>query len=176
MCNACGLYFKLHNVNRPITMKKDSIQTRKRKPKQTTVQTPSQQPSQQSSSHLQPYSIPLKLTNGMTTGLISGQQTPNTKLVSARNYPNFSTLTPLNVQTAAQQYSNASYYLSQESDDLSPPLHISPPLAHHNPSNTTNTYSAINISSIPSGLSYNSSLQNTTELMPLSSLSGGHSY
>uniref|UniRef100_A0ABD2WCU5 GATA-type domain-containing protein n=1 Tax=Trichogramma kaykai TaxID=54128 RepID=A0ABD2WCU5_9HYME len=33
VCNACGLYFKLHNINRPLTMKKDSIQTRKRKPK-----------------------------------------------------------------------------------------------------------------------------------------------
>nr|CAD7259599.1 unnamed protein product [Timema shepardi] len=33
VCNACGLYFKLHAVNRPLAMKKDSIQTRKRKPK-----------------------------------------------------------------------------------------------------------------------------------------------
>lgn len=33
VCNACGLYFKLHNVNRPQSMKKDGIQTRKRKPK-----------------------------------------------------------------------------------------------------------------------------------------------
>ncbi|XP_046393401.1 box A-binding factor-like isoform X2 [Ischnura elegans] len=33
VCNACGLYYKLHNVNRPLAMKKDSIQTRKRKPK-----------------------------------------------------------------------------------------------------------------------------------------------
>ncbi|XP_067614040.1 uncharacterized protein DDB_G0283357 isoform X2 [Eurosta solidaginis] len=33
VCNACGLYFKLHSVNRPLTMKKDTIQTRKRKAK-----------------------------------------------------------------------------------------------------------------------------------------------
>nr|AEH57087.1 GATA456 [Bugula neritina] len=33
VCNACGLYYKLHNVNRPPSMKKDGIQTRKRKPK-----------------------------------------------------------------------------------------------------------------------------------------------
>ncbi|XP_026223261.1 GATA-binding factor 3 [Anabas testudineus] len=31
VCNACGLYFKLHQVNRPLTMKKDGIQTRNRK-------------------------------------------------------------------------------------------------------------------------------------------------
>lgn len=33
VCNACGLYYKLHQVNRPLAMKKDGIQTRKRKPK-----------------------------------------------------------------------------------------------------------------------------------------------
>ncbi|NP_001164701.1 gata4 transcription factor [Saccoglossus kowalevskii] len=35
VCNACGLYFKLHSVNRPLALKKDTIQTRKRKPKNT---------------------------------------------------------------------------------------------------------------------------------------------
>lgn len=28
VCNACGLYYKLHNINRPLAMKKDSIQVR----------------------------------------------------------------------------------------------------------------------------------------------------
>nr|AZG02913.1 transcription factor GATA1/2/3b [Schmidtea mediterranea] len=31
VCNACGLYFKLHSVSRPPTMKKEGIQTRNRK-------------------------------------------------------------------------------------------------------------------------------------------------
>lgn len=31
MCNACGLHYKLHNVNRPLTMGKAGIQTRNRK-------------------------------------------------------------------------------------------------------------------------------------------------
>uniref|UniRef100_A0A915BUB7 GATA-type domain-containing protein n=1 Tax=Parascaris univalens TaxID=6257 RepID=A0A915BUB7_PARUN len=34
VCNACGLYFKLHNVHRPASMKKEgTLQTRKRKQK-----------------------------------------------------------------------------------------------------------------------------------------------
>ncbi|KAL5260387.1 hypothetical protein ACHWQZ_G010490 [Mnemiopsis leidyi] len=32
VCNACGLYYKLHQQNRPPNMKKDTIQSRNRKP------------------------------------------------------------------------------------------------------------------------------------------------
>lgn len=33
VCNACGLYYKLHNVNRPANMRRDTIHTRRRRPK-----------------------------------------------------------------------------------------------------------------------------------------------
>uniref|UniRef100_A0A0N5APC6 GATA-type domain-containing protein n=1 Tax=Syphacia muris TaxID=451379 RepID=A0A0N5APC6_9BILA len=33
VCNACGLYFKLHNMNRPLNMMKGTLQKRKRKPR-----------------------------------------------------------------------------------------------------------------------------------------------
>lgn len=37
VCNACGLYYKLHNMNRPLSMKKEGIQKRKRKPKNSGI-------------------------------------------------------------------------------------------------------------------------------------------
>ena len=35
VCNACGLYYKVHGKDRPIELKKDNIQTRKRKQSKT---------------------------------------------------------------------------------------------------------------------------------------------
>lgn len=43
ICNACGLYFKLHNVPRPPTMKRSVIKRRKRIPLPTSSSSPSQQ-------------------------------------------------------------------------------------------------------------------------------------
>ncbi|XP_044272300.1 uncharacterized protein LOC123016149 isoform X1 [Tribolium madens] len=33
VCNACGLYYKLHGIDRPHTMRRDTIHTRRRRPK-----------------------------------------------------------------------------------------------------------------------------------------------
>ncbi|XP_078423206.1 transcription factor GATA-4-like isoform X2 [Cetorhinus maximus] len=44
VCNACGLYMKLHGIPRPLAMKKEGIQTRKRKPKNVNKDTPATVP------------------------------------------------------------------------------------------------------------------------------------
>merc|ERR1719384_2970367 len=52
VCNACGLYFKLHSVTRPLTMKKEGIQTRKIKPKSS--QGPTKEPKSSKNNHHSP--------------------------------------------------------------------------------------------------------------------------
>ncbi|CAG2114120.1 unnamed protein product [Medioppia subpectinata] len=184
VCNACGLYYKLHNVNRPITMKKDSIQTRKRKPKQTSNQSQSQP---LSTSQSQPYSIPHKLGMGfgVSSGLTGAQgfiaaQNSTQKAMSARSYVNFPTITSLGVAQLAAQYPNTSpYYLNNSNNDVIPhphqSHHLSPPLAHHNSSNLySHSDSMNNMSPVGNALSYVSPLNN--EYMPLTTLSEEHSY
>ncbi|KAK0399359.1 hypothetical protein QR680_003005 [Steinernema hermaphroditum] len=68
VCNACGLYFKLHNVSRPMTMKKDGIQTRNRK--LTTKNKNKKRPSNGSTVDQQPFFLPnpqYHLPNGVSS-------------------------------------------------------------------------------------------------------------
>ncbi|KAI8344881.1 hypothetical protein EDC96DRAFT_521848 [Choanephora cucurbitarum] len=61
ICNACGLYFKLHSIHRPITMKRSTIKRRKRVTAATMVthqpvyyQHPSTDPPTKRTDHLRP--------------------------------------------------------------------------------------------------------------------------
>ncbi|XP_022256082.1 transcriptional regulatory protein GAT1-like [Limulus polyphemus] len=45
VCNACGLYYNLHKRNRPMSMKKDTVQKRNRKPRSRTIQKNGRTPS-----------------------------------------------------------------------------------------------------------------------------------
>ncbi|PIK37952.1 Gata4/5/6 [Apostichopus japonicus] len=65
VCNACGLYYKLHSVNRPLAMKKDGIQTRKRKPKKQTQQ--QQTPTSQSANEHSNSSTGIGQNNGTSS-------------------------------------------------------------------------------------------------------------
>ncbi|CAH0556408.1 unnamed protein product [Brassicogethes aeneus] len=71
VCNACGLYFKLHGVVRPLSMKKEGIQTRKRRPKNTSSSGPSSSIVHHSSRlgtpaqhYTSPYPLPTEIQDG----------------------------------------------------------------------------------------------------------------
>ncbi|XP_063634183.1 GATA-binding factor A-like isoform X2 [Cydia splendana] len=76
VCNACGLYYKLHGINRPLAMRKDGIQTRKRKPKKSANGAKSAQESSKKEGHCSPgvdeskpsvSEVPLPLTASMSS-------------------------------------------------------------------------------------------------------------
>lgn len=93
VCNACGLYYKLHNINRPLTMKKESIQTRKRKPKK----------SSDSKSSSTSSSIPSSATSSGTSTLTTSSSSTATTTPSASKYQTSS------VSTVKTEPSSASY-------------------------------------------------------------------
>uniref|UniRef100_A0A0K2TFB4 GATAbinding factor 2like [Xiphosphorus maculatus] n=2 Tax=Lepeophtheirus salmonis TaxID=72036 RepID=A0A0K2TFB4_LEPSM len=74
VCNACGLYYKLHNVPRPLTMKKDGIQTRNRK-LSTKTKVKKRNPSGMSELFLNPFEnrnfYPLPSMSRSSSGLYS---------------------------------------------------------------------------------------------------------
>ncbi|CAH1114035.1 unnamed protein product [Psylliodes chrysocephalus] len=114
VCNACGLYYKLHSVNRPLSMKKDSIQTRKRKPKGS-------KETNANTAH-----IPRNLTNTSLASIKMEDVGVKLEHASLDNYNELRTVTSLN---QLQHPSTTSYasYTTQAHHRLSPTYHSQSP-------------------------------------------------
>lgn len=129
-------------------MKKDSIQTRKRKPKGSSSSSTSNPPSSQ------PYNIPGKVVpNG--TAASNGKPT-------ARNYPNFSGITSSVPQTSSQ-FSTPFYSLAGDALHNQHHPQLSPPIAHHHNSvlNANYAHAGIHVASVANPFA--------NELLPMSS-------
>ncbi|XP_052750118.1 GATA-binding factor A-like isoform X3 [Galleria mellonella] len=84
VCNACGLYYKLHGINRPLAMRKDGIQTRKRKPKKSGSAAKPAQDGTKKEGHSSPgmdgdskpgmSEVPLPLTSSMSSHSAQAKQ------------------------------------------------------------------------------------------------------
>ncbi|CAG2204328.1 GATA4 [Mytilus edulis] len=73
VCNACGLYYKLHQVARPMSMKKDGIQTRKRKAKMASkAATPTRDMNNTPDHNIMPssYATSMPYTGNQSSGLL----------------------------------------------------------------------------------------------------------
>ncbi|KAL9895202.1 endoderm-specific GATA factor isoform 2-T2 [Glossina fuscipes fuscipes] len=114
VCNACGLYFKLHNMNRPLSMKKEGIQKRKRKPKNNGGGAPlrPQLPSIQLNGHLS--GSPLYPSQVATIGLSINPQT------NAPDLPDMSTNGNRTISIAPEITLNMSRSHVVPSDNHSP--------------------------------------------------------
>ncbi|KAI0240364.1 Transcription factor GATA-4 [Lamellibrachia satsuma] len=98
VCNACGLYYKLHGVHRPLSMKKEGIQTRKRKPKSLPKPKPISSENQDTKmlTNHSPLAtqLPTSPAQPQSHTASTDQHTPGSVLNSAHQFPSLSFSTP----------------------------------------------------------------------------------
>ncbi|XP_065365770.1 box A-binding factor isoform X2 [Calliphora vicina] len=127
VCNACGLYYKLHSVKRPLTMKKDTIQTRKRKPKGCKTEKISKKQA----------SANAAIASASEQSINSSNNTLNTSTESATN--NMSLLNgDHDIKPLTQQLLNASTSSLTQSAATSPTNSISSPCHNNNNNHSMN--------------------------------------
>ncbi|XP_046804052.1 box A-binding factor isoform X1 [Lucilia cuprina] len=127
VCNACGLYYKLHSVKRPLTMKKDTIQTRKRKPKGCKAEKLSKK---QAAANAALAAASEQSINASNNTLNTSTESANLSLLNGDH----------DIKPLTQQLLNASTSSLTQSAATSPTNSISSP-CHNNNNNNNNNHS-----------------------------------
>ncbi|CAD7093033.1 unnamed protein product [Hermetia illucens] len=141
VCNACGLYFKLHGVNRPLAMRKDGIQTRKRKPKKTGNETTPGK--DKDTEDLKPSLSSVSNNNNHQ----SMERSLNSSKLSASSPKHTSLHQQMHSPTASMSQSRAQTSSSSNNPTYSPHIHSHATSAMTSNAATTNLHSSLALTS-----------------------------
>lgn len=182
ICNACGLYYKLHHIHRPLSMKRAVIQRRRRQRSKITVSTSSSEShtDEEDDTHSPPI-LPRRHSSAEVNTVSLGKRAPRFEPLEEDGKNKRSVyLKPLKVSVRAKSSSPTSPSAEQSQVDerhiISKPIPMRPSVATNNKKSLNGHYprndeskptSHFNLQGIPSPAYQPSKMDSTAPLPPI---------